>query len=489
MAAVVVLTAVAAALRLSGIDQSLFGDELFTYDTVHRGGLGSVLHQVHAVESSPPAYYVLAWAAGRLFDPTVWIRLPSFVFGVATVPLVYALGRRLADRAVALTAAALVAFGPFAIFFSTEARGYSMLTFLVAASTLSLVTALRAGGAWRWALAWFLASAAIYTHYTAVFPLLAQAGWAVWAHRDRMRPLILTYGAVALAYLPWVPEIRGNRAAGAIAGSYDLTAGSAFTAALRTLWGHPIQSLAQLPGTVGLVVLGAAAAALFLALTRVGRDRVRSVLADRDRSRSLVLAAALAAATPIGLLAYLLASGNDLYLPRNLSASLPGLAVVVASLIWLLPRRVAVAATSLALAASVLGLVLLLQPEHERPAFRAIASAIDAQARPADRVVDSPLFFTPTPQLQRGLTVQLKRPHRVFRLVGTRPSGKAFVGVADPRAWRGLRRGDRVFVAGFELEGTFLVPRPPVAAHLRLLSHRSYPGLSPLVLDTYVRVS
>ena len=136
---------------------------------------------------------------------------------------------------------------------------------------------------------------------------------------------------------------------------------------------------------------------------------------------------------------------------------------------------------------SLVGVALLSEPQHQRPAFRAIAHAIEARARPRDRVVDSPLFFTRTPQLQRGLTVEFERPHPVFNLVGSARRGTGAIGVADPRVWRGLRPGDRVFVAGFELQGTFHLPEPPRAARLRLLSHRTFPGLSPLTLDVYGR--
>ena len=250
--ALTALTILAAALRLKGFHQSLFGDELFTYDTVNRARLGSVLHQVHAVESSPPLYYLLAWGTGKLADPRAWIRLPSLLLGVATVPMIFVLGRRFAGNAPALTAAALVALGPFAVFFSTEARAYSTLVFLTTLSTIALLTALRSGQR-RWWAAFVLAStAALYTHYTAVFPLAGQAGWALWTQRERLRPVLLSYGAMALAYVPWLFEIRKNGAEAAIAGSYRLTAGSSLTAPVRVLWGHPIQSLGQLPGTGAL---------------------------------------------------------------------------------------------------------------------------------------------------------------------------------------------------------------------------------------------
>lgn len=63
---VAVLTLVALALRATQLNQSLFGDELFTYDLVHGHGLLGVIRDVRTgVEDNPPLFYVLAWPCGR----------------------------------------------------------------------------------------------------------------------------------------------------------------------------------------------------------------------------------------------------------------------------------------------------------------------------------------------------------------------------------------------------------------------------------------
>src|SRR5438874_2417330 len=82
--------------------------------------------------------------------------------------------------------AALVAIAPFAIFYSTEARAYGTLAFLVAFSTYALLRALESSER-RWWVAYGVAScAALYAHYTAIFPLAAQVAWAAFVHRDRL---------------------------------------------------------------------------------------------------------------------------------------------------------------------------------------------------------------------------------------------------------------------------------------------------------------
>ena len=76
--ALVVLTALAFALRVSQVHQSLAGDEVFSYQDISGRGLGAVLTTVHAGgENSPPLFFLLAWAAAKLGDASVWLRLPS----------------------------------------------------------------------------------------------------------------------------------------------------------------------------------------------------------------------------------------------------------------------------------------------------------------------------------------------------------------------------------------------------------------------------
>jgi 4-amino-4-deoxy-L-arabinose transferase-like glycosyltransferase len=110
------LTAIGFALRLVGIDQSLYGDEGYTFGIVDGHGLGDVISAVHDTSITPPLHYVLAWAAIQLGDPEITVRVPSLLLGTLTIPLVFVLGRRVAGVAAGWVAAAIVALSPFAIF-------------------------------------------------------------------------------------------------------------------------------------------------------------------------------------------------------------------------------------------------------------------------------------------------------------------------------------------------------------------------------------
>ncbi len=49
-------------------------------------------------------------------------------------------------------------------------------------------------------------AAALLTHYTVVFVLAAQLAWALWAHRDQWRAVLLAHGGAALLFAPWIPS-------------------------------------------------------------------------------------------------------------------------------------------------------------------------------------------------------------------------------------------------------------------------------------------
>ena len=198
------LTLLALALRLPLMRDSLLGDELIMYGIVHDHGLGDVLSVVRDTEKTPPLHFALAWATARIGDPTWWVRLPSLVSGIALVPLGYALGLRTAGRAEGLVAAAILALQPYSMFYATEARAYALVALLAGLSTLCLLRALDTRSRWWWAAYALAVLGVAYTHYVGIFVLAAQAGWAFWVYRDRLRELVAVHALIVLAYIPWI---------------------------------------------------------------------------------------------------------------------------------------------------------------------------------------------------------------------------------------------------------------------------------------------
>ena len=190
---------------------SYWVDEAFTVRLVS-DDFGGLLDDVAETESTPPLYYVLAWAWSQAMGlDELGLRSLSALAGAATVGLAWALGRWLAGPRAALAAGALAAVNPFLIWFSTEARAYALATVLTAAALMLLVQLLDRSDLRRLAAWAALAAAALATHYATAFVIGAQAvillrrrgGRATWAASAFV-------AAVGVALIPLAIAQRGN---------------------------------------------------------------------------------------------------------------------------------------------------------------------------------------------------------------------------------------------------------------------------------------
>lgn len=159
------ITLIAAALRLYHLGHlSLWYDEAATVI------LSKNLAQLpQSLTTSAPLPFVVAHYWDLLGQSEFWVRLWAALLGTAIVPLVWALGRRLFGSRAGLFAAALIAVNPLCIYYSQEARGYSMLPFFVIASAYFWVVAAKRTRWWPFGLFASLTLAlAFYSHYCAV---------------------------------------------------------------------------------------------------------------------------------------------------------------------------------------------------------------------------------------------------------------------------------------------------------------------------------
>jgi hypothetical protein len=459
VAALVALAAVPRALTLG---DSLAGDEVYTAFVVGHRSPGAILDllaspQPGSPESSPPLYFLLArLGVGPLSDDG-GLRAISFLAGLATVPLVFAIGRRAFSDRAGLFAAAAWALAPFAIFYAVEARPYALLMCLAAASTLAVAVAVERGG-WWWAAWAVLAAGVVLSHYTGATLVAVQAGWALLR---RPRAAALAAAGAGVLLVPWLIAARSSlRAISDTLVVYESLAPRTPKGYLanvaHTFPGHPLAPLSSIPGTIALVLFGVA---LVGALVVAPRGRARP-------ETTLLIACALAA--PVGLLAGGAISGHTVFLPRSLSASLPAAVVLVGGLVttWR-----ALPAAGVVLCVLAVGAVKTLDRDHRRPDSRAIAHWIDAEARPGEPVILLSLG-TPDQAASRFLERYYERPH---------PEG--FVGFGDAAVWRrAAASGRRVFVVTplGDLLDRYRAPAP-----FHATASRSVPGWLPMEARVY----
>jgi hypothetical protein len=204
---------VALFLRLPRLDASLGHDEAYTLEAFSSQPVSRLI-TAYAEPNNHIFHSLLVRLAVTQLGKENWIvRLPALLAGLATVPVIYLLGRALfADAAVGMLAAWLLAVLPIHISHSQAARGYTLLILLTAVSTLFLYRAMRHSRLGDWAVFTLSAFLAAWTLPSGVFHLTSLAVWgAISTTGCRRRSLSIAAGValvlIALAYLPVRDEL------------------------------------------------------------------------------------------------------------------------------------------------------------------------------------------------------------------------------------------------------------------------------------------
>ncbi len=160
-------------LRLISLNQSLWLDEA-TSALVAKMSVKEIFSGFLPGDFHPPFYYLLLKYWSDIFGfSEISLRIPSVLFGIATIYIVYLIGREVVNRNAGLAASGLLATSGLAIYYSQEARMYSMAAFLVSFLIFSFVKTIRRGRVGDWVLFSVLLAFAAMTDYVAIliFPV------------------------------------------------------------------------------------------------------------------------------------------------------------------------------------------------------------------------------------------------------------------------------------------------------------------------------
>ncbi|HEX2102762.1 MAG TPA: glycosyltransferase family 39 protein [Solirubrobacteraceae bacterium] len=236
-------------------------------------------------DGSPPLYYMLLGVWMRIFDHgEADTHALSVAIATLIVPTAFVAGRALFGPRAGWIAALLAALNPFLTYYAQEARMYALVVLL----SLIMITAFVLGFVHRrraWLPVFALSLALLlYTHNyglylgvgTAAAVLVLMRGDP--GRRALLRDAALAYGAVALAYLPWVPtllfQVRHTGApwsnppspSTALAGLTALLSGASAATAFALAGGSGLASLLVGPRLRGPKARGALALLTMLAV-------------------------------------------------------------------------------------------------------------------------------------------------------------------------------------------------------------------------------
>jgi len=285
-----------------------------------RDSLPGVVEHVTRDRGGAPLHFLLAWAVAHLGFGLGGLRLLSAVFAIASLPLVAALGTRLADARVGFVATLVVAPSWLFLFHGVYGRMYSLFLFLSLACLLALLRALDHDGRGAWTLWVATALLTVAAHPYGVLMLGGQGLYVLVARRDRIRSAVLAGGFVLVLGIPfWLTDL-------VLAGRFDIGVGGGGAklggpeAVARYLWRSAGDASA---GWWPVTVLAVTAAVVGVA--RMRRDAQALVLCSLGAT----------------LVAFLVAKLGNSAAPesRHLIFLLPLFAVSVSTTIVLLGRR------------------------------------------------------------------------------------------------------------------------------------------------------
>jgi hypothetical protein len=171
-------------------------------------------------DGAPPLYYVLLHFWMDLFgEGDVSVRALSGVISVGTLPFFWYAGRRLGGRTVAWVTFFLGVTSPFAIYYATCTRMYSLMVLWAVLGFLALVRALERPTTGRLVALGAVTGAVLYTHYWGLYLIFVSGIWLLyqlWRHRQGL-PTTTDRSSVArcfmamvlgsLSFLPWAPVL------------------------------------------------------------------------------------------------------------------------------------------------------------------------------------------------------------------------------------------------------------------------------------------
>lgn len=186
----------------SRLPDTLPGAARFVFDSV-RSAIERARADVH-----PPLYFILFDGWTLLAGESVYAaRLPSVLLGLIGLAGTYTLGRRLFDRPTALIAAAVLGTASIFVYYTREARMYTLLLALAVLATLAYE---------RWRSHPSLLRTLLYSALLAALPYVHYAGGLIFiGHalhllltRPRQSWRISLPGGVALVlFAAWIPSL------------------------------------------------------------------------------------------------------------------------------------------------------------------------------------------------------------------------------------------------------------------------------------------
>lgn len=214
-----------AVLRILTLDQSLWLDEAITVVNAKNLTFWDFIVRYPMGDFHPPGYFSLIWVWTHFFGfSEIIVRVPSLILGVATVWVTFLLGKEVFDKKTATLAALFMALSPLHVYYSQEARMYSLAAFVTTLSFYFLIKK-------NWFGYVLSGTLVLYADYLPYLILPAQLIYIIWCERSYLKKVFLCQVLSFIFLIPWLfifPSqlLTGTHVASAVTGWAKVVGGA-----------------------------------------------------------------------------------------------------------------------------------------------------------------------------------------------------------------------------------------------------------------------
>ncbi len=189
--------------------EDLWLDEIFTIGDARQSVFKLLPHVLE--NGAFPFLAVLIHFTMRLFgESAITVRLPSCIFGILGIPMIFLVGRKMFNDIVGLCTACFLAISPYHIYYSQEARAYTLQIFLLLAVIFFFLKVIEDNSPINWLLFLGCELLATFAHWYSTIMILSINLYFVflWISKKeiRLRTLswIISQSIYLIVTIPWL---------------------------------------------------------------------------------------------------------------------------------------------------------------------------------------------------------------------------------------------------------------------------------------------
>lgn len=209
-------------LRIYKLDaEDLWVDEIFSINLANNNIYGIITGSLK--DTNPPLYYIILHYWSSLFGNGEFIsRVPSVIFGIISIYVIYKTGRLIFNKEIGLISAFILSVSLFHIRYSQEVRSYSLLVLFVLLSNYYYFHILKDNKiinkqmekSKKWVIidsnniVYIISTVVVlYIHFYGLFYVIFQNIYHLLVYRKYIKNWIILQGSILLLFIPWLPFV------------------------------------------------------------------------------------------------------------------------------------------------------------------------------------------------------------------------------------------------------------------------------------------